>query len=83
MVVAAVPWARHGAWFTRSFEDTVAWLTVNTSKTAICHLLRVAWRTVGRICERVAADAEQRRDLLAGLTKLGFDEIAIRKGHRY
>jgi hypothetical protein len=37
VVVAAVPWARHDAWFTRSFEDTAAWLVVNTSKTAICH----------------------------------------------
>ena len=83
VVVAAVPWARHDAWFTRSFEDTIAWLTVNTSKTAICHLMRIAWRTVGRVCERVAAEAKQRRDLFAGLTRLGFDEIAIRKGHRY
>ena len=46
VVVAAVPWARHDAGFTRSFEDTVAWLTVNTSKTAICLLMRIAWRTV-------------------------------------
>jgi transposase len=26
VVVAAVPWARHDAGFTRSFEDTAAWL---------------------------------------------------------
>ena len=69
--------------FKRSFEDTAAWLTVDTSKTAICHLLRIAWRTVGRMCERVAADAKQGRDLLAGLTELGFDEISIRKGQKY
>jgi len=75
VVVAAVPWARHDAGFTRSFEDTAAWLTVNTSKTAICQLLRIAWRTVGRICERVAAEAEQGRDLLAGLTALGFETV--------
>jgi transposase len=58
-------------------------LTVNTSKTAICHLMRVAWRTVGRICARVSADANQGRDLFAGLTTLGFDEISIRKGQKY
>ena len=34
VVVAAVPWARHGSRFTRSFEDQVASLAVNTSKTA-------------------------------------------------
>jgi len=83
VVVAAVPWARHDAGFTRSFEDTAAWLTVNTSKTAICHLMQIAWRTVGRICERVAEEAKRGRDLVAGLERLGFDEIAIRKGHRY
>ena len=83
IVVAAVPWARHDAGFTRSFEDTGAWLTVNTSKTAICHLMRIAWRTVGSICARVSAEAKQGRDLFAGLTALGFDEISVRKGQKY
>ena len=83
VVVAAVPWARHGAGFTRSFDDQIAWLTVNTSKTAICVLMRIAWRTVGRVCERVSAEAKQGRDLFAGLKALGFDEISIRKGQKY
>jgi transposase len=83
VVVAAVPWARHDAGFTRSFDDTAAWLAVNTSKTAIRELLRIAWRTVGRICERVTAEAKASRDLFANLTKLGFDEISIRKGQKY
>jgi transposase len=83
VVVAAVPWARHNAGFTRAFEDSVAWLTVNTSKSAICHLMRVAWRTVGRICERVAAEEKRKRDLYANLKRLGFDEISVRKGQRY
>ena len=71
------------AGFSRSFEDQVAWLAVNTSKTAICQLMRIAWRTVGRICERVSAQAKQGRDLYAGLKALGFDEISIRKGQKY
>jgi transposase len=54
VVVAAVPWARHGAGFTRAFEDTAAWLAVHTSRVAVAELLRVAWRTVGRILTRVA-----------------------------
>ncbi len=83
VVVAAVPWARHDARFTRSFDDQIAWLTVNTSKTAICVLMRIAWRTVGRICARVSAEAKQGRDLFAGLKALGFDEISIRKGQKY
>jgi transposase len=47
VVAAAVPWARHDAGFTRSFEDQVAWLTVHTSKTAVSELMRIAWRSVG------------------------------------
>ncbi len=83
VVVAAVPWARHDSSFTRSFEDQVSWLAVNTSKTAVSQLMRVAWRTVGWICERVMAEARAQRDLLAGLRRIGFDEISVRKGQRY
>jgi transposase len=83
VVLAAVPWARHDAGFTRSFDDQAAWLAVNTSKTAITQLMGIAWRTVGRACERVAAEAKRGRDLYANLTALGFDEISIRKGQKY
>ena len=83
VVVCAVPWARHGSRFTRSFEDQVAWLAVNCSKTAVSQLMRIAWRTVGGICARVAAEAVEGRDLLAGLTRIGIDEISHRKGQRY
>jgi transposase len=83
VLVAAVPWARHDAGFTRAFEDQVAWLAVNTSKTAICLLMRIAWRTVGRVCERVAAEEKRQRDLYANLKRLGFEEISVRKGQRY
>jgi transposase len=83
VVVAAVPWARHDSKFTRCFEDQAAWLAVNTSKTAVAELMRIAWRSVGWICERVMAEAQAQRDLFAGLRRLGFDEIAIRKGQRY
>ncbi len=83
VVVAALPWARHGAGSTQAFEDTVAWLVVHTSKTAVAELLRVAWRTVGGIATRVAAEAEQRVDRFGGLTRIGIDEISHKKGHRY
>jgi len=67
------PWARHDAGFTRTFDDTAAWLAVKTSKAAICQLLRIAWRTVGRISERVSTEAKAGRDLFASLTELGFE----------
>jgi transposase len=82
VVVAAVPSARHDSAFTRQFEDQVAWLTVQASKT-VSQLMRVAWRTVGWICSRVTDEATQARDLFAGLKRIGVDEISIRTGHRY
>jgi transposase len=83
VVVAAVPWARHGAGFTRGFEDTAAWLAVHTSQAAVAELLRVAWPTVGRILTRVAEEADQGVDPLEGLRGIGIDEVSHRKGHRY
>ena len=83
VVVCAVPWARHDSRFTRAFEDQTAWLAVNTSKTAVAELMRVAWPTVGGICERVATEARREVDLLGGLRRIGIDEISHRKGQRY
>ena len=83
VVVCAVPWARHSSRFTRAFEDQAAWLAVNTSKTAVAQLMRVAWRTVGQICERVAVEAQRDVDLLSGLRRIGIDEISHRRGQRY
>ena len=81
--VIQVPWARHGAGHTRDFDETVAWLAVHCSKTAVCELVRVAWRTVGSILTRVAADIDARVDRFAGLRRIGIDEIAYKRGHRY
>ena len=83
VIVCAVPWARHNARFTRAFEDQAAWLAVNTSKSAVAELMRIAWRTVGSICERVCDEAQREVDLLDGLRRIGIDEISHRKGQRY
>jgi transposase len=83
VVVARVPWARHGSWFTREFEDQVAWLATHCSKSAVCELMRVSWLTVGRIIERVVAEQSRRRgDPLCGLQRIGIDELSYRKGQR-
>jgi transposase len=75
VVVCAVPWARHQARFTTAFEDQVAWLAVNCSKTAVAELMRIAWRSVGAICARVAAEAQRDVDLLAGLRRIGIETV--------
>ncbi len=84
VVVARVPWARHGSRFTRSFEQQVAWLATQCSKTAVCELMRVSWYTVGRIIERVVAEeALSSGDRLDGLRRVGIDELSYRTGQRY
>jgi len=81
--VVQVPWARHGAGHTRAFDDTVAWLAVHCSKTAVGELMRVAWRTVGSIVTRVLADIDATVDRFDGLARIGIDEISYKRGHRY
>ena len=80
VVTAAVPWARHGAGHTRFFDDQVAWLACATSKTTITALMRISWRTAGRIIERVSAEKAAGSDALAGLRRIGIDEISYKKG---
>jgi transposase len=80
---ARSPWARHKSCFRRSFEDRVAWLAVSCSQSAVAQLVRIAWRSVGGICARVAAAAEREVDLLAGLRRIGVEELSDRKGQRY
>lgn len=81
--VIQVPWARHGAGHTYAFDDTVAWLAVQCSKTAVTELMRIAWRTVGSIITRVSADIDASVDRFAGLRRIGIDEISYKRGYRY
>src|ERR1022692_2354793 len=83
VVVAAVPWARHGAAHTPFFDDQVAWLAAACSKTTITQLMRISWRTVGHIIARVSAEAEAATDRLAGLRRIGIDEISYKRGHKH
>ncbi len=78
----AVPFARAGARFTTDFEDLVVWLTTRADKTTVSTFARVAWRTVGAMCERVSAERLD-PDRLAGLVDIGVDEISWRKHHKY
>ena len=82
VVTEAVPWAGYQARFTLDFEDLVAWCAREMNKTAVTHLLHIAWQTVGRIIERVV---ERKLDVarLDRLYVIGVDEISYRKGHKY
>ena len=83
VVVAHVPWAKHGAGHTHAFDDQIAWLAVRSSKTAVSALMRIAWRTVGAIITRVADQAMDGVDRFEGLRRIGIDEISYKRGHKY
>ena len=84
VIVARVPWARHGSAFTRGLEDSVAWLVGEMSMSAVAELLSLSWRTVGHIMGRVVSErARTLPDPLAGLRRIGIDELSYRRGQRY
>ena len=65
------------------FEDTAAWLVCHAALSVVAILLRVAWRSMSDIVTRVVAERAGQIDRLAGLRRIGIDEISYRKGHRY
>ncbi len=81
--VCGVPWARHDAGHTLTFDDQVAWLAAHTSKAAVTELMRVAWRTVGAIITRVVDDARANHDPFSDLRRIGIDEVSYRRGFKY
>lgn len=83
VTVAAVPWARHQAGHTRNFDQHVAWLATQCSKSAVTALMRIAWRTVGAIINRFWNDTAATFDPFANLTRIGIDEISYKRGHKY
>jgi transposase len=83
VTVAAVPWARHGSRFTTGFEDTAAWLACHVALSTLAALQRITWRTVAAIVVRVVAELAGPADRLAGLRRIGIEEISYRKGQRY
>ena len=79
-----VTWARHGSEFTRDFEDTVTWFTCFSNKTVVSDYFRINWRTVGNIIDRVYKDVgPTQKHLFRNLKRIGIDETAYKKGHKY
>jgi transposase len=81
-VTEMVPWAEHDSRYTRDFEDHVAYLAQRTDQTTVSNSMRIAWRTVGSIVERVVARC-RRTELLDSLEYIGIDELSYRRHHEY
>jgi len=82
VLAESVPFARPGSGFSTDFEDLAVWLATKCDKKTVSVFCRVAWRTVGAMCARVAAEKLD-PDRLAGLVDIGVDEISWRKHHKY
>jgi transposase len=82
VVVEFVPWAANQSWFTYDFEEQVGYLAQKTDKTTLSALMRIAWRTVGAILERVVP-RHRTADPLDDLTHIGVDELSYRRHHQY
>jgi len=74
-LVEGVPFARDGARFTRDFDNLVAWLATKTDKTAACRLVRIDWRTVGRIIARVGTELID-GDRLSDLFEISIETVS-------
>lgn len=82
VVVEQVAWADAGARHTRPFEELVGWMAQHCDKTTISTLLRISWRTVGAMIERVVARHRKSIDW-SNVRAIGTDELSYRKGHHY
>lgn len=83
VVTAAVPWARPGSRFTAAFEEQSAWLCAQMPWSKAAQLQRTTWRSLQSVVERVVAGLRDGTDRLTGVRRIGVDEKAWRKGHRY
>lgn len=81
--VVAVPWARHQAGHTRIFDQQISWLATQPSKSAVTEMMRIAWRTIGSIIDRVWADTAATFDPFVNLSRIGIDAIFYKRRHKY
>ena len=84
VVVAKVPWARHGSDYTYDFETAVTWLTLHTAAQDVAEYFRIDWHTVGSIARRVQESLEKGQpSRFDNLEEIGIDETSYKKGHKY
>lgn len=77
-----VEWARGGARYTRDFDDLTCWLAQQMNQTQITRLMRIGWKTVGKIIARVVAE-KLPSGRLNGLELIGCDEVSYGADHKF
>jgi transposase len=77
-----VPWAEPGSRFTALFEGlAISWLK-EASISAVARLMGLSWDQVDGIMARAVRRGLSRRGPKT-LTRIGVDEVAAKRGHRY
>ena len=80
-----IPWSDGTSRFTAAFNDEIAWLVCQMSKTAVCEFVGVNWRTVGN-CIKAAQDRlepDVNNRIHDKVRRICVDETAYEKGHKY
>ena len=79
-----IPWADGKSRFTEDFNNEIAWLVCQMSKSAIAKFMSINWRTVGNCIkaaqERIDPDITIR---MHDLHRICVDETSYRKGYAY
>lgn len=84
VVVASVPWAAHDSRFTYAFEEHLAWLSVNCNQSVVASMMRVNWKSVGAVVQRVyERKIKEQTHPFDNLIRIGIDETSYKKGHKY
>ena len=79
VLTAAVPWARPAARFTTAFEEHAAWLRAQMPWGKAARLLRVTWRTLQSVVEKVVAGLRGGSDRLDGVRPANRLDACFRK----
>ncbi len=80
--VEQVPWARGKRELTDTYQQFLAHWAKKLSWTEVAVSFRTSWEKVFRAVEYMVEWGLEHRDL-SGVTAIGVDEIAWRKGHKY
>ena len=84
VIVAKVPWARHGSGYTYDFEMAVTWLALHATAKDVAEYFRIEWRMVGAIVSRMQKSLEKgQTSRYDDLEQIGIDETSYKKGHKY
>lgn len=79
---AEVPWARPGSGFTLLFEALVLAMAAEMPVKAVAGLIGENDTRIWRILRHYVEGARAREDF-SGVTRIGMDETASKRGHRY